>query len=281
MGGKSPAACIISLTKLAAASPSSCRHRRSGPLRSSVAASDSANAMWRRSQSAGWRALGPDMASKKSAARLCSFSTNWISLTRPSSPIVEASFVGFLQGGEQATETGGGAGAAQDGAFQVAGAVAELDQLQPASRQGVLEQGQQAERVGVLDGALRGQAQIGADGGIGQRTAAEVVDGDVPALERGGDAAGEVAVRRDQGGGAAGDFQRLPHHQGDDGGFFLRGRAVDPGDAVERRFIERIRAPAMPRSWRLGAWLRRSGWCGRDWRAPAGSPMAGPGRGAV
>ena len=105
------------------------------------------------------------MASKKSRRAVVQLLDELDQLGAAFLAIVEAAFVGFPQGGEQATEARGRAGAAQDGAFKVAGAVAELDQFQPAARQRVLQEGQEAERVGVLDGALRCQAQIGADGG--------------------------------------------------------------------------------------------------------------------
>ena len=82
----------------------------------------------------------------------------------------------------------------------------------------VFEQGQQGQRRVIRDGGARQQAQQHGGGGLFQRLAGAVIGGDAEAFQRGGDARGEAAIRRDQGGRAAGDFQRFAQDHGDRGG---------------------------------------------------------------
>ena len=97
----------------------------------------------------------------------------------------------------------------------------------------MLEHGEQRHRRESLGDHARDQAQEGAGGGLGQGLAGGIVGDDAVARELGADAAGEVAVRRDQRGAGAGVFERLAQQQGDRHRFVLRVRRGEQREAFE------------------------------------------------
>ena len=95
---------------------------------------------------------------------------------------------------------------------------------------------------------LRHQQQEAAGARMRQRLAATVIDGDVPAREISRDPAGEIAVRRHQGGRAAGCFKSAAQGKGDGQALKLRAVRADHGKAVKRcvRHIAQMRACVPP-----------------------------------
>ena len=79
------------------------------------------------------------------------------------------------------------------------------------------------------------KAREGAVGRSPERLAAGIIDLDVPAFELGADAAGEIAVGRDQRASRVGHLQRLAHTDRQRQRFFSLMRGFDDSDAVECR----------------------------------------------
>ena len=144
----------------------------------------------------------------------------------------------------QAGESRRGPRAAQDRPLHGPHGAAERGARRPAGGERVLEGREQRDRRGVFRHQPRGEPEIGAGRRLAERHTGRIVDRDGPAPELRRDPAGEGAVRRDQGGGAAGGLQRAPHDDGDDARLLLRARAVDAVDAARcRRVARRQRAP--------------------------------------
>ena len=140
----------------------------------------------------------------------------------------------------------------------------------------MLQQGQQRHRGEFLGDGAGQQAQEHGRGRFGQRFAGAVVGDHAVAQQLGGDAAGEVAVGRHQGGPGARRFQRVAQHQGDGGGFLLLvggGRGGDtpssgggspPQPGVQRGGGQQGAASVVKRSGRIGD----GGWIGQGRTSP-------------
>ena len=105
---------------------------------------------------------------------------------------------------------------------------------QAKPHQRMFQQRQQRHRLQAAKRGLRRQTREHAGFGIGQRVAAGVVDGDMPALERGGDTARQCAVGRYQSGVFAGGFDRFAQGHRDGQGFFFGVCSLDHADRSER-----------------------------------------------
>ncbi len=113
-----------------------------------------------------------------------------------------------------AVEAGGRARAAQ-GEVERPGAFQPVQPPLPLHHQRMLEQSEQRHRRELLRRGRGEGEQQGAGGELRQRPAGAVVRFDPPAAQMGRDAAGEVAVGSDQGGGSARDLQGLAQGDGD------------------------------------------------------------------
>ncbi len=130
-------------------------------------------------------------------------------------------FFDSAQGFERARETRCAAArprAAQYRALQNVRCVPLIATAKPQQR--MLEQRQQCHRFKTGNGSLCGKPREDTRRRLGKRIAAGVFDRDIPSHQRGGDAAGERAVRRDQRRGLA-VLHRFTKRNGDGERFLL------------------------------------------------------------
>ena len=162
-------------------------------------------------------------------------------------PLQPAADVGIalLERRPEAAEAGCRPGPAQDRPLHGPHGTAPCRRCHVASGQRMLEGGEQGDGRCVFGNEARGEPEKGAGPRLAQGDASRIVHRYPPAHELRSDAAGEGAVRRHQGGCAAGGFQRAPHDDGDDARLLLRARAVDAVDIAQRRRVApRQLAPA-------------------------------------
>ena len=99
----------------------------------------------------------------------------------------------------------------------------------------MLERRQQRHRRQAVGGHPRGQAQERPGRGLGQGQACGIIDLDAPSGQLRRHLAGQVPVRRHQGGGLFLVLEGTAHDQRDDGGFFPGAGALDAGNPRHRR----------------------------------------------
>src|SRR5207245_7291262 len=117
-----------------------------------------------------------------------------------------------------------------DRGFETAGGFAKYRRREPAGGERMLQRGEKRNRRQGAVGEVEDEAQKRAGRRPVERQPGRIVDRDAPAAQLGGDAAGELAVGGDEGGGRGGGFERTAQQEGDRHRLVLRAGAVIAGE---------------------------------------------------